>query len=255
MTTATKESKTAKTPDQLHREMRAGLQQRLKDRDKFKAELDAAAENLKEAQRAVDEFERPRGYIDQFETAWTHKARVYNDLSNSIPQELQNSCKDSGLRAEFGDARACKCDAARHRQSALDASRNAEQELDNLRARLTRGRDGITRAFGEPEILNEGDELPWSSSAVVRAGLRVATAVGLLPSGDPILWVIRGDVITFRPGAVGAADIEADYVRNWSDRCREVRHSQRALAETDARLKVASDALEVVRQKLIWSAV
>ena len=252
MTTATMEPMTA---DKAHRQTRAALQQQLTDRDKIKAELDAALVRMNSAKRAVETFEKPAGFADQPERDWSHKARAFNNLNNAIPQELTNSCQDPELRSQFDDAMGVKRVAIREQQSARDADRDATQALDTMRSRLTRGHDGST-AFGEPAVLREGDAPPWPVSVVVRAGLRVASAVGLIPSdGEPVLWVIRGDVLEFRPGTFVGTDIERDFVRGWADKSREVRRAGLALQAADARLKSASDALEVVRQKLIWSAV
>ncbi len=252
MTTATK-TKQAPPPvdaNSEHRQTRAGLHSRLKDRDAIKAALDEVTARLNEAHRAVDAFERPRGYLDAIEFEYSHKARAYNDLFNSTPQALANSCKDSGLRGQFSDSRSLKRDAIQAQQTARVASQDAVQALDNLRTKLTRGDSSWSHPFGEPAHLSEGDELPWATSTVGRLIGKVSSAFNGV---NGTLWAIQGDVIEFRPGSVGADDIERDFVRSWAEQSRAVRQTAKALTAADERLKAASEALEVVRLKLIWS--
>lgn len=161
MTTATK-AKEPMPPDMEHRQTRAGLQQKLRDRDKIKAELDAAAVRLKEARRAVETFERPRGFVDNPLRDWEFKATAFNDLSNKIPQALQNNCRDAGLRGEFSDAKSLKRDTVREQNAARITSEAAVQSLAELRTRLTKGDDLSPRSHGEAEFRGDADpaELP-----------------------------------------------------------------------------------------------
>ena len=254
MTTATKtkQAVTPADPDTEHRRTRSGLQQRIKDKDRIRAELDEATERMNEANRLVKEFERPLGYADKFQRDWEFKATSYNDLFNALPQDLQNTCRDAELRGQFSDSMALKRAAIQSQQSSRVASQDAVQALDNLRSKLTRGDSTWPHPFGSPAVLSEGDETPWETSALGRLIGKVSSAISGV---NGTLWAIRGDVIEFKPGAVGATDIERDFVRSWAEQSRAVRQTAKALSAADERLKTASEALEVIRQKLIWSPV
>ena len=109
----------------LHKKRRSTLQARIKNRADFVAARDRALDELRLAESLVKKYERATGYADDFHRAFAAAARALNEIDNSIPQELRNSCRDESLRAEFEEILSIRQQLIREKSQTLQAVKHS----------------------------------------------------------------------------------------------------------------------------------
>ena len=197
------------------------------------------------AQKLVDSHQRTRGYLDAFEKAFQAAALAYSDLSNTIPGELINSCKDRELRDEWEVSMSLRQAAIAELQHSREKVKRAEQDLASTKSRIAQQR-------GEPAILQDGDSMPWDRGVIAKTFSALQVAFGNVTTPT---WAILADnsAISFGP-SVRAEDAKF-YSGQWFDDLKALRMAKGAHAETERRLTEAESVLADVKQRMIASAV
>jgi len=236
---------TATLSQDAHKKRRAELQQRIKNRDKFKAELDRKAEELKSAEQLVGAHQRTPGYLESFQRAFATAAGAYSDLFNSLPNELRNTCQDRNLKDQFEVAMSIRVEALQTDQQARRNLKRAEADLESTISRISQQR-------GEPVILEPGEASPWDAGVIQRTLGALKTAIG---ATETATWAITSDRqnIAFAP-SVHPSDVKF-YSDQWFDDLRSLRMARAAASATAARLAEAEAALAEVKDLMIWSPI
>ena len=236
---------TATLSDSEHKKQRAALHARLKNSEGLKAAKNRAAEELAMAQEMVKTFQRVPEYLIAFELAFARAGLQFNDLTNSIPNNLRNSCQDERLQYEFENAMAVRRRLVQEHQHTRQAIKSAEQDLASTRSRISDQR-------GEPAILKQGDPMPWGEGFIQKAFTAMQVSLG---QASISTWAITDDLqnIAFAP-SVQAANAKF-YSDEWFRDLKSLRMAKVANEETEARLADAETALADVKQRMIWSAI
>ena len=236
---------TQRLTDEQNQKQRAGLQAKLNNHDLIKANLDRARDRVKAVRKRVDSFELTIGALVDPENAFQAAGLAFSDLTNTIPGELVNSCRDRELRDEWEVAMSLRVAAIAELQQSREKLKRAEQDLASTKSRIAQQR-------GEPAILQDGDSMPWDRGVIAKTFSALQVAFGNVTTPT---WAILADnsAISFGP-SVRAEDAKF-YSGQWFDDLKALRMAKGAHAETERRLTVAESVLADVKQRMIASAV